>query len=409
MNNTIFQLFGNLEENLFIVTVTRSVDLNFEFKKFYKDGKLNDMLFFYDQAEFETSTLSKEFMIKIFNKLKSMLEKIENKIVFIIFNEHFFGKRVCNLYDKKYLYSFLKEFSNQFKSLHLFFFINVLFEENNLDIKNLEIYQQDFKIDDLFFCPCSSRIKKIKYNEDSLKYSNSTLIIYNGEPIIKYKKSSFANEIFDVNYCFGFGNFEFLENNEISKEISKHIQIYICMDVTIASYFPLIKKLNFSFCKDPFQLKTANEIKTLLTNNSTSNINDKKKKIIIVQSNSIELNGNLDILDDNVILVQVDPKNTFVSKIKYNAFVKNRIKKMNEKYDYLKKRSVSMTILRDNDQQNNHYLFMNELNYFKYMKTLLRNNVCGISKSLDTLENIIIQNNDKGNSSYVELSLYSIK
>ena len=43
----------------------------------------------------------------------------------------------------------------------------------------------------------------------------------------------------------------------------------------------------------------------------------KEKKIIIVQSNSINVNDNLDIPDDNSIFIQVDPNATFVTIFSY--------------------------------------------------------------------------------------------
>ena len=42
-----------------------------------------------------------------------------------------------------------------------------------------------------------------------------------------------------------------------------------------------------------------------------------KKKIIIIQNNSININTNLDIASDNNIIVQVDPISTYVTKIEY--------------------------------------------------------------------------------------------
>ena len=271
----------------------------------------------------------------------------------------------------------------------VFFFINLLCPEKkeDINIEDMKTYQKHFIIRNISFCPTLKQITYEKNEESKNNYfSNSTFIVYNGESIIKYRKSSYADEKYNIGYYFGFGNMIILKDNEISRKLINLIDIFICMDLTVRSYFPLIKRLKFDFSLDKDNLEIANNIKTLLIKN---NKNEGKKKIIIVQSNSINVNDNLDIADDNSIFIQVDPNATFVTKFSYTEFLKTKIENINKKIKVLDEKLDSEVKGKNERYISSYFTYYNS---YLYLKKLLSNNIAGISKKIEEDINIVAEN-----------------
>ncbi len=137
-------------------------------------------------------------------------------------------------------------------------------------IKSNLLYQKRLNIDDFFFRPTN----QIVYYGNNDLYSNSTFVVFNGEPIIKYRKSSFASEILASDYMFGFGKMILLKNDEISKKLYNLIDIYICMDITVRSKYPLIRAISLTLDKNDENSEKIDNLLNLIDNSSI----EKKKK-----------------------------------------------------------------------------------------------------------------------------------
>ena len=169
-------------------------------------------------------------------------------------------------HELQILFQYFREFSNKHKKIYIFFYANLYCYENSSDINidKLEIYQKRLNIDDFFFRPTN----QIVYYGNNDLYSNSTFVVFNGEPIIKYRKSSFASEILASDYMFGFGKMILLKNDEISKKLYNLIDIYICMDITVRSKYPLIRAISLTLDKNDENSEKIDNLLNLIDNSS---------------------------------------------------------------------------------------------------------------------------------------------
>ena len=159
------------------------------------------------------------------------------------------------------------------------------------------------------------------------------------------------------------------------------------MDITIRSYYNFINRNDFSFCGDKFEANRIKEFQNLLQ--KYKNESGKKKKIFIIQSNSIELSSNLDNFDENSIIIQVDPKVAFVSKIVFSDFFKE-ILLNTDNIHKIKKELISNTQF-DNEGKKKLVLFLDDLNYFNFKKKLYSLNSMAISKNISSIMNFAIE------------------
>lgn len=369
----IAQLLDNYKKNLILISITKNANTSFV-----------------SQEQLKTFTLEYQFCLKenfysfynfpdqeqyLYNNIFSLCSKYKNKVIFVIFNEYFFGKIIMKKDELNNICTNLNKISEKLPDTYIIFFVNVLIEEKEINIKEMEIYKKYINISDFIFCPTE---KKIQYTENKGYYSNSTYIIFDGQPIIKYSKASFSNELENINYKFGFGDMVILIENELSKKISDLVDIYLCMDLTIRPYLKLINNIDFSFTGDKDSLKEMEDLQELIKKHQSGK--EKKKKIIIIQSNSIELSSNLDNFNDGMILVQADPKASLAVQINYTSFIENILEQSNNYYinakNYLNNKYFQ------NYEEKKMHIFHNEYKYFNFKKRLLSINSMAITNNL---------------------------
>lgn len=386
-NQKISDLFNDLEHNLIIFAVTKSINEEKELRPLNIQKDPYNKFFKYQYSMKDNYYRPFNNFSHIENCLKQIGKKFESfggKLVFVIFNEYFFGKKILTKVDFNKLCKLLLLIADQNPNIHLFFFINIFMEEEKVNKNEMEVYKERYNINEFNF---RTSEQLIAYKSDKKWFSNSTFIVYKGDPIIKYSKSSFSNEDYNFNYKFGFGNLEIIQENDISKKISESIDIFICMDITIRSYYNFINRNDFSFCGDKFEANRIKEFQNLLQ--KYKNKSGKKKKIFIIQSNSIELSSNLDNFDENSIIIQVDPKVAFVSKIVFSDFFKE-ILLNTDNIHKIKKELISNTQF-DNEGKKKLVLFLDDLNYFNFKKKLYSLNSMAISKNISSIMNFAIE------------------
>ena len=267
-SNKIIKLLEDYKNNLIIFSITKKVNPKIEDNPDIQ-GKLDYKFFHYQYSQKENyfgSFLEEKQINYFFDELSKNLINFDNKIIFIIFNEYFFGKKICKKEKLSLICEKIKSLSNNFPKIYLFFFVNLFIEENNINVKDMEVYQQMYNISNFSF---QFSKRKIIYNEEDVKYSNTTFIIYDGVPIIKYLKSSYFEEIHPFNYKFGFGNLIIIKEDDLSKQLSEIIDIYLCMDITIRPYYELIKSTDFSFSGDKNAVKRIKKLQSILNTNQT--------------------------------------------------------------------------------------------------------------------------------------------
>ena len=272
-SKNIIKLLEDYKNNLVIFSITKKINPKIEDKP-DSQGQLDFKFFRYQYSQNENyfNSFFEERRINfLFDELSKNLINFDNKIIFIIFNEYFFGKEICKKEELSLICGKIKSLSDNFPKIYLFFFVNLFIEENNINFQDMEVYQQMYNISNLIF---QFSKRKIFYNEDEVNYSNTTFIIYKGVPIIKYLKSSFNDEIRSFNYKFGLGNLILIQEDELSKKLSELIDIYICMDITIRPYYKLIQTTEFSFSGDKNAVKNIKKLQSILNNNQNS-----KKKL----------------------------------------------------------------------------------------------------------------------------------
>jgi len=388
-DKNVIELLNHIQNNLILLAITRNVNRIIQFKEKDSQEQLDKEVFNYQNSSHENyyAYFVDESQLDYFiEEIPRICYSFQNKIVFVIFNEYFFGKEPLNKIAFDALCSKFNELALKMPNVHIFFFINILIEEekNDINVDEMALYSDTFTIND--FCFNATNGKKINYEKGKKFYSNTTFIIYMGRPIIKYSKSSFANEKFKNNYKFGFGNIDILLNNDISKKIFELVDIYICMDLTVRPYYELITNIDFSFSTDIMQVEKLDKLREVLKEH---NKNFTKKKIIIVQSNTIELSSNLFNFENNTIIIQVDPQTTFTIQINYNEFFKKYYLDFKERYnrtkDYITKKYYQNENIKKSE------LFKNEFNFFNYKRRIYQLNNVGISTKIDSIINFTKQ------------------
>ena len=381
----IIKLLEDYKNNLVIFSITKKLNPKNEDKPAPQE-KLNYKFFRhqYSQKENYFDGFLEEGQINfVFDELSKNLINFNNKIIFIIFNEYFFGKEICKKEKLCLICEKIKTLSNTFPMLYLFFFVNLFIEENNINFQDMEVYQQMYNISNLIF---QFSKRKIFYNEDEVNYSNTTFIIYKGVPIIKYLKSSFNDEIRSFNYKFGLGNLILIQEDELSKKLSELIDIYICMDITIRPYYKLIQTTEFSFSGDKNAVKNIKKLQSILNNNQNS-----KKKIIIIQSNSISISSNLYDFDDDTLIIQIDPKVSSCLKISFNKIFRNKINDIQKNYE--EKNKCILNNKNSDELSQKTYLFKNKLDYFYFKKDIFEKNCLCICKNYESILDYVAEYN----------------
>ena len=377
MKQNLDELLKNYKQNLEIIGVSQKnledINLSTEFQSKFRDKTVFKTAYF---NNFSMGFLFKEDWDKIFEELKKVSLSSNKKILFIIFNEYFFGKQIFDKNNKEILFNIIKKYFNETINLKfIFIFINLLVEENPIDPKNMIIYTKDITIFGYKLWSSSDKFD-IKYEDQNSKwYSNTTYILYNGNPILSYKKSSFADEGIVSNYIFGSGKFEILSKIPESNSIQNFINLHICMDFTVKPYFSLIKELNCDFCGDAEIRDNFNNLKNYLLNNT--NNNDFEKEINIIISNTISINVN-NLFKNNSLLVQVDPENNFVCEIKFSKYLEKVLELAKEKHEKLIQYYQYKHIDLENENPLKKLLiFELQFNYFQLKKSILEGNSLG--------------------------------
>ena len=384
-SKNIIKLLEDYKNNLVIFSITKKINPKIEDKP-DSQGQLDFKFFRYQYSQNENyfNSFFEERRINfLFDELSKNLINFDNKIIFIIFNEYFFGKEICKKEELSLICGKIKSLSDNFPKIYLFFFVNLFIEENNINFEDMKVYQQFYDISNLSFLFSK---RNIIYNNKDIKYSNTTFIIYNGVPIIKYLKSSYSEEKYPINYKFGFGNLILIKEDELSKKLSEIIDIYLCMDITIRPYYELIKTTDFSFSGNKNAVERIKKLQSILNNYQTL-----KQKIIIIQSNSIDISTNLYNFEDGTIIIQVDPKVSSVFKISFNKIFRNKINDCQKDYDENNKYILNNK--KSDELSKNTFLFQNKLNYFIFKKDIFAKNCLGICKYYKSILNYVAIDN----------------
>ena len=387
-NQKVIELFDDLQNNLIFLAVTKKGNDEIIIQENDFQEKLDNKYFNYKSntnKNYYMHFTGIEHMKFFITEISKICYSFQNKIIFVIFCEYFFGKNILNKDGLEILCDEFQRLAKEIPNVHIFFFLNIFIEEIDVNIDEMTIYADKFTIDDFYFCPSD---KDLKYNNKKEFYSNSTFIIYKGKPIIKYMKSSYANEKLTDNYILGFGNMILLINDDISRKIADLVDVFICMDITVRPFLEMIYNVDFSFSQDEAQVNKIDKLKELLTKHNNKFV---QKKIIIVQSNTIELTANLFNFAENSIVIQVDPQTTFAFQVCYNEFFKKGFLFYKERYKKLKDYITNKYYQNVKEQKRE--LFLNEFNYFNYKRAACSLNSIGISKKIDSILNF--SKNDK--------------
>ena len=378
---TIAQLLDNYKNNLILISITKNANEGFNPKNYEIQEKvLNYVKYQFSQkANYYSCFTFPDQEQLLYCNISSLCSKYKNKVIFAIFNEYFFGKKIMNKEEFNNMCIKLNKISEELPETYIIFFVNILIEEDNVNISEMKTYKNRIHIQEFIFCPTDNNIE---YLEGKGFFSNSTYIIFNGLPLIKYSKASCSNELYNKNYKFGFGNMAILIDNELSKKISELVDIFICMDLTVRPYYNFINNADFSFTGDKDVLKDVEKLQNLLQKNQSGEA--KNKKIIIIQSNSIEVSSNLINFKDGMILLQADPKTSFVTQINYNNYIKNILEQNENNYIKIKK-YISSKHYQNYDEKKMH-IFINEYNYFNFKNRLLSINSMAISNIIPSCD-----------------------
>lgn len=260
----IIKLLDDFKNNLILLAVSKTANDTINFKIYEKQENLDNEVFNYQASShinYYKNFENLEQMRYFIGEITNICYTFKNKIIFVIFNEYFFGRNILNEQAFSGLCIIFKELAEKIPYAHIFFFVNILFQEQNINFEEMEKYSGNFRISDFYF---ETTIAKMKYDKLSKFYSNTTFIIYKGEAIMKYLKSSYADELDVNNFKFGFGNLIIIKDLELTKKISNLIDIFICMDLTVRPYYELIINNDFSFSSDTYEIDRINNLKSIL-------------------------------------------------------------------------------------------------------------------------------------------------
>lgn len=356
-----------------IINVTKSNNY-----QFFDDGKMNeDMEDYMDKFEIG----------KFFDELEKIISD-NNNLCFIIFNEFFFS---YHLIIKETNYNLIMERSFQIteKKPNIILFINLCHEiqpelitkeyTDKLQVYYNKIYDNDNN--EIWDISSLSKDKIFK-NKNNNYFANETFVIMRGSILYTYKKSTYFFEIYNTvyyNYVIGFGTDEINKNlngelSRISEYLSRIISIEICYDFQKNIKIKTFE--NAIFKGDNNEIKEIKELRKNVKNYS-------EKKIIIIQSNTMDIYKQIDVFPLNKIICKSDPIQHFVfvlkdknkiDEIKYteefNFDLINKEKKIGNKIENKEKRLDNN--LFELNRKCEYHNVIKLINEFKAKKTVVK-------------------------------------
>ncbi len=356
-----------------IINVTKSNNY-----QFFDDGKMNeDMEDYMDKFEIG----------KFFDELEKIISD-NNNLCFIIFNEFFFS---YHLIIKETNYNLIMERSFQIteKKPNIILFINLCHEiqpelitkeyTDKLQVYYNKIYDNDNN--EIWDISSLSKDKIFK-NKNNNYFANETFVIMRGSILYTYKKSTYFFEIYNTvyyNYVIGFGTDEINKNlngelSRISEYLSRIISIEICYDFQKNIKIKTFE--NAIFKGDNNEIKEIKELRKNVKNYS-------EKKIIIIQSNTMDIYKQIDVFPLNKIICKSDPNQHFVfvlkdknkiDEIKYteefNFDLINKEKKIGNKIENKEKRLDNN--LFELNRKCEYHNVIKLINEFKAKKTVVK-------------------------------------
>lgn len=356
-----------------IINVTKSNNY-----QFFDDGKMNeDMEDYMDKFEIG----------KFFDELEKIISD-NNNLCFIIFNEFFFS---YHLIIKETNYNLIMERSFQIteKKPNIILFINLCHEiqpelitkeyTDKLQVYYNKIYDNDNN--EIWDISSLSKDKIFK-NKNNNYFANETFVIMRGSILYTYKKSTYFFDIYNTvyyNYVIGFGTDEINKNlngelSRISEYLSRIISIEICYDFQKNIKIKTFE--NAIFKGDNNEIKEIKELRKNVKNYS-------EKKIIIIQSNTMDIYKQIDVFPLNKIICKSDPIQHFVfvlkdknkiDEIKYteefNFDLINKEKKIGNKIENKEKRLDNN--LFELNRKCEYHNVIKLINEFKAKKTVVK-------------------------------------
>lgn len=317
----------------------------------------------------------------LFEKIKTIVETIENEYIFIIFYEYFFGKIIFNFKDVNSIINNLKSKMKEIKNA--FFFLPFLYENdrgpNNEELKDMLNYCKqvpvDYKKHPFVYWEVENNTS---YDSKKTRWiSNEVFVVYRDDIILTHKKGVYYKELIpelfnSFNYYYGIGKNRISTQDEVNMKIAeiidKYFYIGICKEVRdeidyMKYYFT---KFDYSVLDDDLQ-KICEKKKKLFEDLKIPSFFEKKFFIII--SNSTELYDVIHIFPNNSIIIQSDPKATQCFSVDYS-------KNLNYK---LKVSKLKLLVEKEKD------LFI--------MKDIIKSNIFNIVKNIDCSTIAISYNN----------------
>jgi hypothetical protein len=224
--------------------------------------------------------------------------------------------------------------------------INSITDEikNDLQIYTKSIYDNKIEFNWEVKNCCSNNVLFDKNKQDKSWYSNTVFVIFRNKIILKKRKSTYSDEINDSysnNYLFGFGfnekGDELNENDEkFYNLINNNFCIFICYDYQrrIDYYRDLIineEQYYIPFDKNikPNIIKLKQILNKYASKCTSTNIDNKQKKIFLLISNSTNINSNLNDIPENSLIVYCDPMANAVFNLKIDDNIKAIIRAHN--------------------------------------------------------------------------------
>lgn len=237
---------------------------------------------------------------QICSKIQGLVERLQiggaKPIVFVIFNEYFFGrwgKKTATPMDRSHVNSVVNVLNNNFKeNKNVFVYPHFLFVDNtaykSLRDKKFATFNEDKKRSKCGVGNGDPKRQISVFNQNAQKYLRSVSWCLNGgDTLTQYKKSSYFKEwdhgltkSHECFYDFGTGQDETVNENEISRRLLETVSTEICFDLNLG-----------------------------VRRNHEQSLRGSTQKLHIIQSNTIDImrDYNMNNLLDNILVVQADP------------------------------------------------------------------------------------------------------
>lgn len=220
--------------------------------------------------------------------------------IFVVFNEYFFSRKVLTKDEYNKIMLYIKQLSSEFRNFIIY--ANFLYNSE----EKLTNFNQQLIEGYIYYKPEGQRFPDaliVKHNGDSLQHPpvvgnllilNETSVIFHGEILVKYRKSTYCGEYGsdfaqECYYYYGFGSDVKVDGlskqlNKIADLLTKYVYTDICYDVQAG----VRKRIWQMFCATDLRYETTytNFFKAIGTPSDPKDF-----KLHIIQSNSTDIHG----------------------------------------------------------------------------------------------------------------------